>query len=195
MSTLVLATHNKGKIAEFSEMLKPYFASFQSAAELQLPEPEETEETFAGNALIKARAAHEATGHAALSDDSGLCVNALDGQPGIYSARWAGPEKNFETAMNFLDTKLAGISDRSAYFISVLAYVAEDGSEHIFDGRINGNLVWPPSGANGFGYDPMFVPENERKTFGEMEPHEKKQHSHRARAFAKFIDFLQNQSG
>lgn len=187
---LVLATHNKGKIAEMSDILAPYVGKVLSANDIEFSEPEETGKTFVENALLKARSACEETGLPALADDSGLCVNALNGQPGIYSARWAGEEKDFEMAMGFLDAKLDGVEDRSAYFIAVLALVFPNGEEHIFEGRCEGNLIWPPSGDKGFGYDPMFVPEGKRLTFAEMEPDEKRKISHRAKALEKLAGFL-----
>ena len=192
LKTLVMATHNKGKVEELSELLKDVCDKVVSASDMKLSEPEETEDSFEGNALIKARAAYKETGYPALADDSGLCVNALNGAPGVYSARWAGPEKNFETAMNFLDTKLAGMTDRSAHFKTVLAYIDEKGAAHIFEGQVDGNLIWPPSGEKGFGYDPIFVPEGERRTFAEMERHEKQAMSHRGKALLKFLDFLRD---
>lgn len=190
IESLVLATHNKGKIAEMSSVLKPYVGTLLSANDIKFSEPEETGTTFAENALLKARSACKETGLPALADDSGLCVNALDGQPGIYSARWAGEDKDFDMAMGFIDTKLIDNDDRSAYFITVLALVFPDGQEHTFEGRVEGNLIWPPSGDKGFGYDPMFVQEGKRLTFGEMEPEEKRKISHRAKALEKLKDFM-----
>lgn len=190
IESLVLATHNKGKITEMSSVLKPYVGRLLSANDIKFSEPEETGTTFAENALLKARSACKETGLPALADDSGLCVNALDGQPGIYSARWAGEDKDFDMAMGFIDTKLIDNDDRSAYFIAVLALVFPDGQEHTFEGRVEGNLIWPPSGDKGFGYDPMFVQEGKRLTFGEMEPEEKRKISHRAKALEKLKDFM-----
>ncbi len=190
MEKLVLATHNKGKIAEMSDVLKSYVGKVLSAHDITFSEPEETGTTFAANALLKARSACEETGLPSLADDSGLCVNALNGQPGIYSARWAGEERDFEMAMGFLDAKLVDTEDSSAYFIAVLALVFPNGEEHIFEGRCEGNLIWPPSGDKGFGYDPMFVPEGKRQTFGEMEPDEKRKISHRAKALKELSVFL-----
>lgn len=191
IKSLVLATHNKGKIAEMSGVLTPYVHKILSAKDIKFSEPEETGSTFAENALLKARSACQETGLPALADDSGLCVSALGGQPGIHSARWAGEEKNFEMAMGFIDTKLLGNEDRSAYFIAVLALVFPDGEEHVFEGRCEGNLIWPPNGDKGFGYDPMFAPEGKRLTFGEMEPDEKRKISHRAKALEKLKRFFQ----
>ncbi|MBV8060105.1 MAG: non-canonical purine NTP pyrophosphatase, partial [Alphaproteobacteria bacterium] len=150
---LVVATHNKGKVKEFGALLAPYWQSFVSAAELNLPEPEETGQTFADNALLKARAAAGA-GYWTLADDSGLCVNALGGDPGLYSARWAGPQKDFQMAMRRVHDGLANTNDRSAYFICVLALIDPDGREHVFEGRCEGAMTWPPRGSLGFGYDP-----------------------------------------
>ena len=187
---LVLATHNPGKVSEIGAMLAPLGVDVVSAGDLGLAEPDETETTFAGNALLKARAACAASGLPALADDSGLCVNALNGDPGLYSARWAGPDKDFVMAMQTVHEKLGDCSDRSAYFICVLALVYPDGGEHVFEGRVNGTLVWPIRGPGGFGYDPMFMPDGQTCTFGEMTPAEKKSISHRARAFAALVDAL-----
>lgn len=184
---LVLATHNKGKVAEIGAMMKPFGITVLSAADLNLPEPDETENTFMGNALLKAHAAAKIAGIPALADDSGLCVNALNGDPGIYSARWAGPEKDFTLAMQRVENELAGKADRSAYFIAVLALAWPDGHAETAEGRVTGNLVWPARGTGGFGYDPMFVPDGDDKTFGEMPPEGKKKYSHRARAFDALI--------
>ncbi len=183
---LVLATHNKGKVAEMSDMLSPFGVEVVSAADFGLEAPEETEDNFIGNALIKARYVCAQTGLPALADDSGLCVNALNGDPGVYSADWAGPEKDFDRAMQMVQDKMGGADDRSAYFISVFAFVLPDGTEQIFEGRCTGNLVWPARGEGGFGYDPIFVPDGDSRTFGEMNMEEKKSYSHRAKAFAEF---------
>lgn len=191
---LVIATHNKGKVVEMATSLQKYVRTILSADDIEVPEVEETEDSFAGNALLKARACAKATKLPSLADDSGLCVNALGGKPGIHSARWAELEgqegRDFKLAMGFIDDKLGKNKDRSAYFIAVLALVFPDGEEHIFEGRIEGNLIWPPSGDKGFGYDPMFVPEGKRQTFGEMAPEEKRKISHRAKALAKLSEFL-----
>jgi XTP/dITP diphosphohydrolase len=161
-----------------------------SAADLNLPEPEETETTFVGNALIKARAAVMASNLPALADDSGLCVNALGGDPGVYSARWAGPEKSFSRAMEEIQKRLLASHnpDRSAHFICALALAWPDGATLTFEGRVDGHLTWPPRGSLGFGYDPMFIPAGYDQTFGEMDPGKKHSMSHRARAFAKFVE-------
>lgn len=191
-TTLVLATHNKGKVAEMSDMLAPFQIAVRSAAEYHLEAPEETEDNFIGNALIKARAVCAATGEAALADDSGLCVAALSGRPGVYSADWAGPSKDFSVAMERVHREMGDADDRSAYFVSVFALVLPNGEEHIFEGRCDGSIVWPPRGEGGFGYDPMFVADGEHRTFGEMSLLEKKLYSHRAKAFAQFRAVLES---
>ncbi|HOO50138.1 MAG TPA: RdgB/HAM1 family non-canonical purine NTP pyrophosphatase [Alphaproteobacteria bacterium] len=183
---LVLATHNAGKVAEMSDLLAPYGIEVLSAKDFDLDAPEETENTFEGNAFIKARFVAKETGLPALADDSGLCVNTLKGEPGVYSADWAGPEKDFGKAMILVNDKMGQCPDRSAYFISVFAFVLPDGREMVFEGRCDGSLIWPPRGAGGFGYDPMFVPKGEGRSFGEMDMSEKKKYSHRAKAFAEF---------
>lgn len=190
LKKLLLATHNKGKIAEMSAMLAPYGVEVTSAAELGLAEPAETENTFIGNALIKARAAAVASGLPVLADDSGLCVNALNGDPGVYSADWAGNPRDFNVAMHKVHDALGDAVDRSAYFISVFALVMPDGTEQIFEGRCNGQIVWPPRGTEGHGYDPVFVADGETRTFGEMTLDEKAKFSHRAKAFEKFAETL-----
>ena len=184
---LVAATHNAGKVRELEDLFAPYGFQIVSAIELGLPEPEETEPDFAGNAILKARAAALAAGAPALSDDSGLSVAALGGQPGIYSARWAGEPRDFMAAMERVERELqqAGTPDRSAAFICALAVVWPDGHREVFEGRVEGELVWPPRGTRGFGYDPMFVARGETQTFGEMEPARKHAMSHRADAFAR----------
>ena len=183
---LVVATHNGGKARELAEILDGRF-EIVSAGELGLPEPEETEATFAGNALLKARAAADASGLIALADDSGLSVKALDGAPGIYSARWAGPEKDFAMAMKKVEERLeeAGAEDFSAWFTSALAVAWPHGPAVVVEGRVDGTLTFPPRGDRGFGYDPIFVPEGLSQTFGEIEPATKDDMSHRARAFEK----------
>lgn len=190
ITKLVLATHNKGKVEEIKDLLSPYGVDVVSAGELGLPEPDETENTFVGNAFIKARAAAAASGLPVLADDSGLCVNALNGDPGVYSADWAGNPRDFNVAMRRVWDGVKDVADKSAYFISVLALVMPDGTEKIFEGRCTGQLVWPPRGQDGHGYDPMFVPDGELRTFGEMPLSEKQKYSHRARAFEKFIEIL-----
>ena len=185
--TLVVASHNPGKVREISALLAPFGLKVKSAAELDLPEPVEDGETFAENAAIKALAAATASGLPALSDDSGLVVPALDGQPGIHSARWAGPNKDFNAAMRKIIDKV-GDRDRSAHFICALALAWPDGTLEHFEGRVDGALVWPMRGNQGFGYDPIFVAEGFDITFGEMKPDEKHAISHRANAFRKFTE-------
>lgn len=187
---LVVASHNKGKVREIADLLKAFDFDVVSAGDLNLPEPEETGSTFAENALLKAHAAAKASGFAALADDSGLCVNALNGEPGIYSARWAGPTKDFSIAMKEVEDRLGDAPDRSAYFICVLALAWPDGRAEIFEGRVDGTLTFPARGEKGFGYDPIFVPDSFENTFAEMEPESKKAISHRAKAFTKFDFFL-----
>ena len=183
---LVVATHNPGKARELAEILDGRF-ELVAAGELGLPEPEETEATFSGNALLKARAAAEASGLIALADDSGLSVKALDGAPGIYSARWAGPTKDFGMAMRKVEERLeeVGAEDFSAWFTSALAVAWPGGPAVVVEGRVDGTLTFPPRGDKGFGYDPIFVPEGLAQTFGEIEPVTKDGMSHRARAFDK----------
>jgi len=193
--SVVIATHNPGKLAEMRDLLAPYGIAATSAAELNLPEPDETGTTFAANARIKAMAAALATRQAAFADDSGLCVDALGGDPGIYSARWAGPDKDFRKAMNQIQTLLVekgatSPEHRRAHFIAALCLAWPDGHVEEFEGRVDGVIVWPPKGTAGFGYDPLFLPDGHDRTFGEMTADEK--HglppkgmglSHRARAF------------
>jgi XTP/dITP diphosphohydrolase len=183
---LVVATHNPGKARELAEILDNRFP-LATAGELGLPEPEETENTFIGNALLKARAAAEASGLVALADDSGLSVAALGGQPGIYSARWAGPAKDFSLAMAKVEERLeeAGGDDRAAWFTCALAVAWPGGPVVVVEGRVDGALTFPPRGDKGFGYDPIFLPEGSNLTFGEIEPLTKDGMSHRARAFEK----------
>ena len=183
---LVIATHNPGKLAEIEALVAPFGIAVVSAGALGLPEPEETGTTFEANAELKARAAVAASGLPALADDSGIVVHALDGAPGIYSARWAGPTRDFAVAMAKVEQELAGTADRRAYFVAVLALAWPDGTVETWRGEAHGHLVWPPRGDQGFGYDPMFVPAGQTLTFGEMAPADKHGISHRARAFAKF---------
>jgi len=193
MNQLLIATHNLGKVAEFREMLPDF--DIKSAADFNLPEPEETENTFVGNAILKARAAMEATGLSCLADDSGLAIDALDGDPGIYSARWAEIDgrRDFNMAMQQVNEKLDGIKgDETAHFVAVLALLKPDGTEEVFEGRASGKLCWPPRGEKGFGYDPIFVPNGHDITFAEMEPTFKHGISHRAKAVEKFIAYLKN---
>ncbi len=188
---LVVASHNPGKVWEINQLIAPFGLAAVSAGELGLDEPEETETSFEGNALLKARAASAGAGLPALADDSGLEVDVLGGAPGIFSARWAGPGKDFALAMRKLAdeiTKRDGWSapGPKANFISVLCLAWPDGKHRLFEGRVDGHLIWPPRGGNGFGYDPMFVPEGHETTFGEMEPKDKYAISHRTRAFEAF---------
>ena len=196
-SKLVIASHNPGKVAEIAELLRPLRLEAISAGELRLPEPDETGSTFAENALIKAKAAASSSGRPALADDSGLEVLTLDREPGVYSARWAGPAKDFSRAMRNVEEKLAARgafepAQRRAEFVCVLSLCLPDPSRHHeFEGRVSGRLVWPPRGHKGFGYDPMFQPDGHEVTFGEMEPDQKHAMSHRARAFRRLLEFLQ----
>ncbi len=185
---LVIASHNPGKIREIDDLLRPYGVAPVSAGALDISEPEETETTFAGNARLKALHCARASTRPALADDSGLEVHALDGAPGIYSARWAGAGKDFSMAMARVDRELAARGgDRTANFTAALCLAWPDGETHVFEGKVYGQLVWPPRGDQGFGYDPMFVPDGETLTFGEMEPLKKHAISHRARAFQLFV--------
>ncbi|MFQ5534705.1 MAG: RdgB/HAM1 family non-canonical purine NTP pyrophosphatase [Sphingomonadales bacterium] len=190
---LLVASHNQGKVREIADLLAPFGIDAVSARSFNLPEPEETGKTFVANAVIKARAAAEASGVVAVSDDSGLVVPALDGQPGLYSARWAGPDKDFSVAMARIEALLSAKGattpeDRRAYFVCALSLAWPDGHCENFEGRVHGTLVWPTRGDHGFGYDPMFVPDGHDLTFGEMAPTAKHALSHRAEAFRKMID-------
>ncbi|MGB8180773.1 MAG: non-canonical purine NTP pyrophosphatase, partial [Stellaceae bacterium] len=167
---LAIATHNPGKLVEIAELLRPYGVETVGAAALGLAEPEETGATFEANAELKALTAARASGLPALADDSGLAVAALDGAPGIHSARWAGPKKDFAAAMARVERELAGKADRRATFVAVLALAWPDGHVELFRGEVRGTLVFPPRGTHGFGYDPVFVPEGGKETFGEMAP-------------------------
>ena len=184
---LVIASHNPGKVDEIATLLAPFGVETVAAASLGLPEPEETGDSFEANAALKARAAAEASGLPALADDSGLVVPALDGAPGIYSARWAGPAKDFRIAMERVQREL-GNKDRRARFVAVLALAWPEGDTELFRGEVPGTLTWPPRGDRGFGYDPMFVPAGRSQTFGEIDPAEKHRISHRARAFAELVE-------
>ena len=184
---LVVASHNPGKLREIVALLAPFDLTIKGAAELGLPEPEETGATFAENAALKVHAAAQASGFAALSDDSGLAVTALDGAPGIYAARWAGPQKDFSAAMARVEKSLKeeNATDFSAKFVCALALARPNTDAEIFQGEVTGHLVFPPRGTRGFGYDPIFVAEGMQQTFGEIDPAVKHAMSHRARAFAK----------
>ncbi len=194
--TVVIATHNTGKLAEMRELLAPYGVSCVSAGELGLPEPVENGMMFAENAAIKAHAAAKASGKPALSDDSGVCIDALDGAPGLFTADWAGPQRDFQSAFARVERELrmrdVEPTGAKAHFVSALVIAWPDGHQELFEGRVFGRLAFPPRGAQGFGYDPFFVPEGHERTFGEMSSMEK--HglpplggglSHRARAFIK----------
>jgi XTP/dITP diphosphohydrolase len=190
---LVVATHNPGKAREMNDLVAPYGMSVVLAAELNLPEPEETGTTFAANAELKAAAAASAAGLPAVSDDSGLEVAALGGAPGIYSARWAGPTKDFRLAMqrvkDEVSAKVGWIAPGPrANFICALCLAWPGGTARVFEGKVDGHLIWPPRGDRGFGYDPMFVADGDSLTFGELEPNLKHAVSHRARAFQLFAN-------
>ena len=197
---VIIATHNSGKLAEMRDLLAPYGIEAQSASDLGLSEPEETGTTFAANARTKATAAAKATGHAAFADDSGLVVDALGGEPGIYSARWAGPDKDFGAAMSRIHTLLiergaTTPEQRRAHFVAALCLAWPDGHVEEFEARVDGVAVWPPRGEKGFGYDPLFLPDGFTRTFGEMSADEKhglppkgQGLSHRARAFVKLAN-------
>lgn len=190
--TLVVASHNQGKVREIDDLIRPYGLNAISAATLNLAEPDETGTMFASNALLKSRAAAKASGHPALADDSGLCIDALDGAPGIFSARWGGLKKDFSAAMARVARELdqRGIDMKTqprAHFVSALTLSFPDGEDRVFEGRVFGQLVYPPRGTNGFGYDPIFVADGQTLTFGEMAAHDKHAISHRANAFKKFV--------
>ena len=187
---LVLATHNPGKVVELAELLGPYGLEVVSAGSLGLPEPEETGETFIANAELKALAAATASGLPALADDSGLCVDALGGAPGIYSARWAGEGKDFAIAMAKVNTAMGDSGPRTAHFVCALTLAWPDGHTESVEGRCHGRLVWPPRGDNGFGYDPMFIMDGKSRTFGEISREEKEADNHRARAFRQLLPLL-----
>jgi len=192
---LVIATHNPGKLAEMRDLIAPYGIDVVSAGELGLPEPDETGTSFRDNARLKAAAAAKASGLPAFADDSGLAVDALGGAPGIHSARWAGPSKDFAAAMQTIEDKLHASANRAAHFVSALCVAWPDGHIEEFEARVDGTLVWPPRGTQGFGYDPMFLPDGHTRTFGEMDAEEKhglpprgKGLSHRARAFVMLAE-------
>jgi XTP/dITP diphosphohydrolase len=197
---LVLASHNPGKLAELEALLAPHGVAISSSRELGLPEPAETGRTFTDNARLKAHAAARASGLPALADDSGLEVRGLGGAPGVHSARWAGPERDFAKAMaqvrDELSVRFGGFAraDRRAAFVAVLCLAWPDGHEELAEGRVEGELVDPPRGSRGFGYDPMFVPEGHSQTFGEMTPADKHQLSHRARALRRLAAMCFKQS-
>ncbi len=186
---LVIASHNEGKVREIGELFAPFGVECISAAGLGLPEPDETGDTFEDNALLKARAAAAAAGMLALADDSGLEVEALGGEPGIHSARWGGPDRDFALAMERVHTQLeaTGGAYRRANFTCALALAAPNGDAAVFTGKVYGAISWPPRGTRGFGYDPIFVPDGYTETFGEMEPALKNALSHRMRAFEQLM--------
>lgn len=187
IAELVIASHNQGKVREIRDLLKPHIKKFYSAADFNVPEPAETEDTFEGNAILKAEHTATITGKPALADDSGLCVNALNGNPGVLSARWGGPEKNFDIAMNRVNDALGDANDRSAYFVCVLALAIPNQKTLTFRGESHGQITWPARGDHGFGYDPIFTPDNHTKTFAEMTRDEKYTISHRTKAFEKMM--------
>lgn len=191
---LVIASHNEGKVREIRALLAPYGIEPVSAGSLGLPEPDETGTTFVANAELKAMQAADLSGLPALADDSGLCVDALGGDPGIFSARWAGPSRDFGLAMELVEKNIADKAvdgqpapSRDAHFVCALALAWPDGHVEWFEGRVDGILVWPPRGKNGFGYDPMFLPDGHIQTFGEMDPDAKHAMSHRADAFRQLV--------
>ena len=188
-SVLIVASHNRGKVREIKALLGPHGIEPVGAGELHLPEPEETGLTFAANAELKARAAADGGKHPALADDSGLWVNALNGDPGIYSARWAGPTKDFSIAMARVERELKekGATDLSAKFVCALSLAMPQGEIKTFQGEVHGRLTFPPRGKLGFGYDPIFIPDGHEQSFGEIDPHLKNAMSHRARAFEKLL--------
>lgn len=188
---LVIASHNAGKVREIRDLLGPHGIEPVSAAELDLPEPDETGTTFVANAELKALQAADLSGLPALADDSGLCVEALGDEPGIFSARWAGAARDFGLAMRLVEENLQRVgpeAPRDAHFVCALALAWPDGHVEWFEGRVDGTLVWPPRGEHGFGYDPMFVPHGHDETFGEMDPAAKHAISHRARAFQQLVE-------
>ncbi len=190
---LVIASHNAGKIAEIRDLLAPFSVEIVSVSEFNLPEPDETEDTFAGNARIKAHFAAKNTGLPALADDSGICVDALNGAPGVYTANWAETEtgRDFEMAMQKVWNKVQEsntLEPFTAHFNATLCLAWPDGHDEIFEGQAKGTLTWPMRGKNGFGFDPMFVPLDHKQTFGEMQPAEKKRLSHRTKAFKMLVE-------
>ncbi|GGE08280.1 non-canonical purine NTP pyrophosphatase [Polymorphobacter glacialis] len=187
---LVLATHNPGKVIELAELLEPHGLEIVSAGDLGLPEPEETGTTFIANAELKALAAATASGLPALADDSGLCVDSLGGAPGLYSARWAGPTKDFSIAMRRVRDEMPATAPDTVHFICALTLAWPDGHTESVEGRVDGRIAWPPRGANGFGYDPIFMMDGQFRTYGEMLRAEKESDNHRARAFAKLLTLL-----
>ena len=188
-SQLVVASHNEGKVREIKALLGPHGIVAVSAGSLGLPEPDETGTTFAANAELKAHASAKASGHAALADDSGLCVEALGGDPGIYSARWAGPTKDFRVAMNRVHDELRhkGLKTSPSKFVCALSIAMPSGEVQTFQGEVHGSLTFPPRGDHGFGYDPIFIADGMEETFAEIDPAKKHAMSHRAKAFEKLL--------
>ena len=184
---IVLATHNPGKVVEIKALLAPFGTDVVAAGDLGLREPIEDAHDFVGNAKIKALASATAAGIPALADDSGLCVNALGGDPGVLSARWAGPSKDFTIAMDRVNKALGDMEDRSAHFVCALCLAWPDGHTETFQGEVHGELIWPIRGSRGFGYDPMFIPHGHEITFGEMDPDKKHGMSHRHYAFVQLV--------
>lgn len=185
---LVLASHNKGKLHELAKMMKPYHVNVVSSAELGLSEPEEDGKTFIENAVIKAATAMKESGMPALADDSGLAVHALNGEPGIHTARWAGADKDFPMAMKLVEDKLKGKEDRTAHFVCAIALAWTDGHVETFEGRVYGEMTWPMTGNKGFGFDPVFVPDGHTVTFGVLDPEIKHAISHRAQAINMLVE-------
>ena len=188
--TIVIASHNHGKVKEINILLNDINVTAIPISVFSKEEPIEDGNSFAQNALIKARNAKNLSKQTSLADDSGLCIDSLNGEPGIYSARWAGESKNFKLAMSIIEKKLINIENKNAHFFCALALVTENNEEYVFEGRINGKLTFPPRGNKGFGYDPVFIPENKTLTFGEMPPQEKELISHRAHAFNQFKESI-----
>ncbi len=191
-SRIVIATHNAGKLREFKELLQPFAVDIVSSGELGLASPEETGTTFAENALLKAKAAALASGSLALADDSGLCINALGGKPGLYSARWAGPAHDFSIAMQRVQDELGGAANRSACFICALVLCWPDGSSKLIEGRVDGMIAREPKGIFGHGYDPIFIPEGHDRTFAEIPDEEKNAISHRGKAIKALVNEIQS---
>lgn len=185
---LVIATHNAGKLREFQDLLSPYVREIVSSGDLGLPAPEETGTTFAENALLKAKAAAEASGSLALADDSGLCITALGGKPGIFSARWAGKDRSFATGMNRIQKELGDATDRSACFICAVVLCEPSGKCRVIEGRVDGTIAREPKGANGHGYDPIFIPDGYATTFAEMDDTTKNALSHRGKAIRALVE-------
>mgnify|MGYP000019856443 FL=1 len=184
--TIVIASHNHGKVKEINILLNDINVTAIPISVFSKEEPIEDGNSFAQNALIKARNAKNLSKQTSLADDSGLCIDSLNGEPGIYSARWAGESKDFNLAMSIIEKQLINIENKNAHFFCALALVTENNEEYVFEGKINGKLTFPPRGNKGFGYDPVFIPENKTLTFGEMAPQEKELISHRAHAFNLF---------